>query len=69
MSPTSLVLHCHREDVFLRGHEAFTLTHVARRLAELIGCEFATIGDAAIPVGCSSSRSIRCCRRRRARSA
>jgi hypothetical protein len=41
MGPTSLVLHCHREDVFLRGHEAFTLTHVARRLAELIGCEFA----------------------------
>src|SRR5882724_11427777 len=41
MGRTSLVLHCVRDDVFLRGHEACTLTHVARRLADLIGCEFA----------------------------
>jgi hypothetical protein len=41
MAWTSLVVHCVRDDVFLRGHEACTLTHVARRLAELIGCEFA----------------------------
>jgi hypothetical protein len=41
MGPTALVLYCRRDDLFLRGHEAFTLTHVARRLAELLGCEFA----------------------------
>jgi len=41
MGPTAVVLHCERDDVFLRGHEACTLTHVARRLAELIGCAFA----------------------------
>ncbi|HEY2992087.1 MAG TPA: DUF3182 family protein [Methylomirabilota bacterium] len=41
MGPTSFVIHCERDDVFLRGHEACTLTHVARRLADLLGCPFA----------------------------
>lgn len=40
MGPTAVVLHCERDDDFLRGHEACTLTHVARRLAALIGCAF-----------------------------
>jgi hypothetical protein len=41
MVPTCAVFHCERDDVFLRGHEAATLTDVARRLAGVVGCEFA----------------------------
>jgi len=41
MGPTAVVLHCERDDEFLRGHEACTLTHVARRLAGMLGAPFA----------------------------
>jgi hypothetical protein len=46
MGPACVVFHCDRDDGFLRGHEATTLTHVARRVAALLGCAFAGRYDA-----------------------
>jgi uncharacterized protein DUF3182 len=41
MGRRAFVVHCVRDDGFLRGHEACTLVQVARGLADLLGYEFA----------------------------